>query len=231
MAELYLVRHGQASFGSSNYDQLSELGHQQAVWLGEYFAERDVQFDRLITGTQLRHRQTLEGIAKGFTASTSKGVQQNWVAETHPGFNEYDFYALFASLGEQHAHVRAYALGDKRSFYKGLKEVLKLWMTDELDGPLPERWADFYQRVADAMKFATQGEKEKVLVVSSGGPIGTIASQAMLSPPQIGMELNLQVRNSSFCHYFFNQNSLRLGSFNSIPHLDLPQRLNAITYG
>lgn len=231
MAELYLVRHGQASFGSSNYDQLSELGQQQAVWLGEYFAERNIHFDRLITGTQLRHRQTLEGITKGFNQSKSTGDELALSSESHPGFNEYDFYALFASLGDKHLQLKTYAMGDKRSFYKGLKEVLKLWMADELDGPLPERWADFYQRVGDAMKFATQTHAEKVLVVSSGGPIGTIASQAMLSPPEIGMELNLQVRNSSFCHYFFNQSSLRLGSFNSIPHLDLPQRLNAITYG
>lgn len=231
MAELYLIRHGQASFGSSNYDQLSELGYQQAVWLGEYFAERNIHFDRLITGTQLRHRQTLEGISKGIHQGTATGSEFLSKTETHPGFNEYDFYALFASLTEKHAHIRAYATGDKRGFYKGLKEVLKLWMADELDGPLPERWADFYQRVADAMKFATQRETERVLVVSSGGPIGTIVSQTMMAPPQIAMELNLQVRNSSFSHYFFNQSSLRLGSFNAIPHLDLPQRLSSITYG
>jgi broad specificity phosphatase PhoE len=30
MGQIYLVRHGQASFGSANYDQLSELGHEQA---------------------------------------------------------------------------------------------------------------------------------------------------------------------------------------------------------
>ncbi|NPC53888.1 histidine phosphatase family protein, partial [Corallococcus exiguus] len=29
MAELYLVRHGQASFGAADYDRLSERGEQQ----------------------------------------------------------------------------------------------------------------------------------------------------------------------------------------------------------
>ena len=38
LAELTLVRHGQASFGAANYDQLSDLGMQQSRWLGEYFA-------------------------------------------------------------------------------------------------------------------------------------------------------------------------------------------------
>ena len=51
MGTLYLVRHGQASFGADDYDQLSELGHRQSVRLGEYFAERDIRFDGLIAGT------------------------------------------------------------------------------------------------------------------------------------------------------------------------------------
>jgi broad specificity phosphatase PhoE len=38
MGNLYLVRHGQASFGAADYDQLSELGQRQSVRLGEYFA-------------------------------------------------------------------------------------------------------------------------------------------------------------------------------------------------
>ena len=40
MGTLYLVRHGQASFGADDYDQLSPLGHQQAVRLGEYLRQR-----------------------------------------------------------------------------------------------------------------------------------------------------------------------------------------------
>ena len=38
MATIYLIRHGQASFGSANYDQLSELGGRQADATGEYLA-------------------------------------------------------------------------------------------------------------------------------------------------------------------------------------------------
>ena len=40
MGQLYLVRHGQASFGADDYDQLSELGRRQAVQLGRYWAQR-----------------------------------------------------------------------------------------------------------------------------------------------------------------------------------------------
>ena len=45
MGTLYLVRHGQASFGAADYDQLSELGRRQSVRLGEYFANKGLTFD------------------------------------------------------------------------------------------------------------------------------------------------------------------------------------------
>ena len=65
MGTLYLVRHGQASFGAEDYDQLSALGRQQAVRLGEHWRTRGLGFDAVITGTLRRHTQTLEGIAEG----------------------------------------------------------------------------------------------------------------------------------------------------------------------
>ena len=34
---LLLIRHGQASFGASDYDRLSPLGQRQSRLLGEYF--------------------------------------------------------------------------------------------------------------------------------------------------------------------------------------------------
>ena len=64
MGNLYLVRHGQASFGAADYDNLSELGHRQSVRLGEYFAHKGLQFEAVMVGTLRRHAQTWAGIAK-----------------------------------------------------------------------------------------------------------------------------------------------------------------------
>lgn len=223
MAEFYLVRHGQASFGADDYDRLSTLGEQQSLWLGQYFAEREIQFDRVIIGTQLRHRQTADGICRG----------SGWrlTFNEHPGLNEYDFYALYNALGEDRADLRRLASGDKRDFYKGLKQVLQLWAADQLTGTLPESWAAFAQRVDDARRFIQQSGAQRVLVVSSGGPIGMMGSQVLEAPGKTAIELNLQVRNTGFSHYYFNARSLKLASFNNIPHLDRPGRLDAISYG
>ena len=65
MGTLYLVRHGQASFGADDYDVLSAMGHQQSVRLGEYFQHRGVTFDAALTGTLNRQIQTLAGICQG----------------------------------------------------------------------------------------------------------------------------------------------------------------------
>lgn len=223
MAEFYLVRHGQASFGTDNYDRLSPLGHQQSEWLGHYFAERDMQFDRVIIGTQLRHRQTAEGICRG--------NGQNPAFSEHAGLNEYDFYALFNAVGDEHAALKRLVVGEKRDFYAGLKQVLQLWAADQLSGPVPESWGAFCRRINDALLFIQECGGQRILVVSSGGPTGMIARQVMEAPAKIAIALNLQVKNTSFSHYYFNQHSIKLASFNNIPHLDRPDRLNAITFG
>ena len=50
MGTLYMVRHGQASFGADDYDHLSDLGRKQSVRLGEWFAHKGVDFEGVMTG-------------------------------------------------------------------------------------------------------------------------------------------------------------------------------------
>jgi len=86
--------------------------------------------------------------------------------------------------------------------------------------------------LVDAARAAIQQcGAQRVLVVSSGGPIGMLAKQVLEAPARTAIELNLQIRNSSFSHYFFNEQSIKLASFNNIPHLDRPDRLHAVSYG
>ena len=65
MAEIILVRHGQANSTAkteADYDRLSDLGHQQARWLGERISQTNGHFERVISGTLRRQRETAEGI-------------------------------------------------------------------------------------------------------------------------------------------------------------------------
>ena len=221
MEELFLVRHGQASFGADDYDQLSSLGEQQAFWLGQYFADRDIEFDKIIIGTQLRHQQTAEHLCRG--------LDHVQTFDQHAGLNEYDFYAITEAMEHQYPQLMSHGKGDKRSYYKALKQALELWSSDQLDA-VPETWQRFMARVADALQFIQQSNAKRVLVVSSGGPIAALTHQVLACPTATAIELNMQIRNTSVCHYFFNRESIRLASFNNIPHLDQPDRMDAITY-
>ena len=89
MGTLYLVRHGQASFGAADYDQLSELGQRQCQALGDWFRERGIAFEAVLRGTLRRHEQSLAALLQGYGAAPAAPTALEW-----PGLNEYDGEAL-----------------------------------------------------------------------------------------------------------------------------------------
>jgi broad specificity phosphatase PhoE len=224
MAELYLVRHGQASFGADNYDDLSPSGRTQSSWLGEYFAQANLRFDRVVIGTMQRHRQTADAIL------AAMGGPQIELAQD-AGLNEYDFEALFAAVGDEGLPPGLSATSSKKDFYKGLRQVLQLWADDRLPGAVPETWQQFQTRVQRARSDIQRAGGRRVLVVSSGGPIAVTAQQVLQTPAATAIALNLQIRNSSVCQCVFNDDAMSLVSFNSVPHLEHAERREFVTYG
>lgn len=223
MTTLYLVRHGQASFAAANYDRLSELGHRQSAWLGEHFAARGIVFSRAVCGSLDRQRQTARTLLDAM-GSTRPVVE-------HPGWNEYSGDALYKAYhGEGWARARA--KGDVREFYRTIKAALLDWSEEKLAGELPETWREFGERTASAMHAACEGLPADtcVLATSSGGAISRAVCAILEAPAKAAIDLNLQYRNSAFCEIFVSPRSMRVVSFNCIPHLDRPDRLDAITY-
>ena len=221
MGQIYLVRHGQASFGSQDYDQLSPLGEQQARWLGAYFAERGIRFERVVSGTQRRHRQSVQCIHEGMAADQ--------LIEFDAGLNEFDFSELYQAAGGDRIVADGDLAQQRRAFFSRLKSVLHLWVQDQLPGKVTESWVQFRQRVRDALQALQATAQGPLLIVSSGGPMGALVQQILGAPDQAAIELNLQIHNTGFCQLHFNEETLRLGSFNAIPHLDRPDRFHAIT--
>ena len=232
VAELYLVRHAQASFHSADYDCLSALGERQSRWLGEYFASRDIRFDVLVTGTLRRHRQTLAGILEGMELDTGGDAVEL------PGLDEYDFRALVAAFAVAHpddARVAAWRAepATKPAFYRLLKLAMLAWAAGELPGPLPETWGDFMRRTTDAAAAlqALTARGARLLAISSGGAMSALLGGRLgLSPAHIA-DLNMQVRNTSVSHFHLNRERFLLSSWNAVPHLERAGREDAITYG
>lgn len=224
MAELYLVRHGQASFRSENYDQLSPLGTQQGLWLGEYLHHRGRRFDSILIGPLARHRQTAEAIATGL---------QLQAPEFHiiEGLNEFNFQQLFDAYVRQHP---AEALRDDAPvvhFYKLLRKGMQQWYSGDLTSGIDETWQQFENRIHNVLAvLQSEFHGQKVLAVSSGGAIAMLLRHILQAPGQTAIELNLQIRNTAIAHCFFNRHAFRMTMFNHLPHLDTPEREHNITY-
>jgi len=235
MPELYLVRHAQASFGAEDYDNLSELGHQQSRWLGEHFARLGVTFDHHVVGDMRRHRQTHAGILAGMGAGAD-GNQA--VPHENDGLNEYDFRALTEAFARQFPEdelLQQYRAGgaSKHDHFRLLRRALAEWQQDTLGSDIPETWEDFKARVAAAQRSiqSLAGAGERVLVVSSGGPISVLTGLVLEVPDSNIFDLNLQIKNTSVAQFFFNDRKMSFAGFNSTPHFEHPDRLHAITYG
>ncbi|TDG03059.1 histidine phosphatase family protein [Paraburkholderia guartelaensis] len=225
MAELYLVRHGQASFGAESYDELSSSGCAQSRWLGEYYAQSGLTFDRVVIGTMRRHAQTADALLTAMGSSKPAEIVQD------ADLNEYDFHALFSALAESGLAPGHAAESSMKVFFKGLKQVLQLWSEDKLPGRVPETWAQFQARIERARLAIQRSGGRRVLVVSSGGPIAVFAQQVLQAPAAAAIALNMQIRNSSVSQYVFNDSAMSLVTFNTLPHLEQAERRELITYG
>ncbi|NIC43019.1 histidine phosphatase family protein [Aquabacterium sp. A08] len=221
MGTIYLVRHGQASFGAADYDQLSPLGHQQSVRLGEHWREHGLRFDAVLTGSLRRHRQTWEGLAQGL----------GWAAEplVWPGLNEYDSEAVIEAI---HAQPPAHPTSPEgyRQHFRLLRDGLRQWMAGVVSPRGMPTYPEFLHGVTSALEHARTQHRGNVLVVSSGGPISTAVGHVLGTTPETTIEMNLRMRNTSVSELAHNPKRCTLVSFNTLPHLSSPAHADWVTH-
>ena len=225
MGTLYLVRHGQASFGAENYDQLSELGHRQSHRLGEYLASRGLQFSATIRGSLKRQADTLTGIQKGMGEGASIANQETvW-----PGLNEYDSHAVIEAI-----HPMPLPKPDTPALYRQhfriLRDGLTQWMAGVTSPHGMPSYVEFVEGVASALAHVRKNTDGNVLMVSSGGPISTAVGHVLGCPAESTIELNMRIRNTAVSEFNFNPKRMSLISFNNLPHLDGSDYANWITH-
>ena len=229
MGTLTLVRHGQASFGAADYDQLSPLGAQQCHALGGYFAARGLRFEAVLRGSLRRHVQSLAALAEGHGELPA--------ALEWPGLNEYDSDALV------HALVQALKLPPEslpdpadrspasyRAHFRLLRDAMQAWMDGRTRPAGMPDWNGFVAGVQGALDHVRHTHSGDVLIVSSGGPIATAVAQVLGAPAASVIELNLRIRNSAVTEFAFTPKRHVLVSFNHLPHLDVPERRDWITH-
>ncbi|TQK68441.1 histidine phosphatase family protein [Nocardioides sp. SLBN-35] len=213
MGVLLLVRHGQASFGSDDYDVLSETGWEQGRVLGQWLAKEGPEPVSVVHGGMRRHRETWEAMASALSGPPTAEVDENWA--------EFDHLGVLARYAEATGAVVDHTT-DRRAFQEQFEISTAHWSAAGPDGGYPEPYDAFVGRARTALSAAAE-RPGPTLVVTSGGVIAALA--ALLVVPDISAvgpvwaRFNTVVANTSVTRVIVGATGARLLTFNEHPHL------------
>lgn len=231
MSTIYLIRHGQASFGTDNYDQLSATGREQARQLGAYFSELGERIDRIYSGSLRRQTETAEIIAAALANNTPP-------ITIEPAFNEYDSDIILHTFAKSLTQEQLEQAGwhdlrtDRRKFQFFLERAARAWVEAQIEAEEMTPWRGFHTRISSAIAgiMRSEGRSKTLLISTSGGVIGTIVAQVMGLSNHTGIELNWAVHNASITRLIYSADKVSLSMFNGLPHLDRAEFRHLITY-
>ena len=200
MTTIYLVRHGQASFGAESYDKLSPNGELQAKVLGDYFKAILKETPYVVAGSMQRHQQTAHlALAESFPESTvitnaawNEFNHQQVFAQYEPRFNQPH---LLKQDVEKELNPRAY-------LSKIFEGAIGRWTGGEFHHEYDESWPEFKDRVEIALQnLCDELAKTKpryAVVFTSGGVISVAAGKMLQLSPDKTFALNWAIANGSF---------------------------------
>ncbi|KFE57598.1 histidine phosphatase family protein [Pseudomonas syringae] len=235
MGSIYLIRHGQASFGADNYDVLSLTGVRQSQVLGEHLSRLGLRFDRCIAGGLRRQQHTAQAT---LAQLVSAGLPVPEV-EIDAGFDEFDAEAVIRGLlpamlpDEPDAlHVMRNAAQNRAEFQRLFALIIGRWLDGRHDPAGLQSWLGFVTQVEAALlrllERANTGER--IAVFTSGGTITALLHLITQMPAQQAFALNWQIVNTSLNHLRFRGSDVTLASFNNHAHLQLMNSPELITY-
>ena len=200
MAQLLLIRHGQASYGEVDYDRLSEKGQQQARALGKHLA--DARLDALFVGPLTRQVQT-----------AAIAVEEGKLPKPHavPELAEYPAFEIVKQHPGEPFH-----------------DVMNKWSRGELVIPGVEHVREFAARVRAGLDriVAEVGSGGRIGVVTSAGPIGVALGLVFGATEHHMIRASAMVKNASISElklrthdFAWHPERVALAYFNSVSHL------------
>ena len=222
MANLLIIRHGQASFGADNYDQLSARGQHQADLTGEFLSQSGVQLSAAFSGDLSRQRETGERILAQLEDAPSLVIDPRFnevqtdeqVAVMTPLLCEQDprFAALMADMNK-----------DSKSFQKIIETVFNYWVSPNCQVAGIQSWQEYSAGVVSAFESARASAESgsTSAIFTSGGTIATLVGHVLgLSADRV-YEFYEPVFNCSITRLIFNTHKCSLSTFNDVSHLQL----------
>lgn len=222
MATIYLFRHGQASFGSDDYDKLSPLGERQATLLGHYLRDSGVVLDAAYSGDLLRQRETARLALAGQPAEVSHQVD--------PRFNEIDndeqLRYLLPEVVKADPALRELVdrgLSSSKDYQKVIDAVFNYWVSPQCKETRIQSWADYSGQVSSALQelMATQGSGKTLGIFTSGGTIATMVAQVLGLTGEQTYQFYEPIFNCSVTQIFYNGRKTSLSYFNDRSWLQL----------
>lgn len=169
MSKLYLVRHGQASFMTDDYDRLSPIGVQQSRLLGDYWGKRGLTFNKLFVGPLRRHQQTFTAFADGYEAHGHRlpapVVNDDFVE--HAGFQMSR--AVTPTLVGKDPYITEHYNPDgmdRRTHLAVFRHVMLRWAAGEIAHPEFDSWQSFratVNRGLQTVMAATARDRKSVV--------------------------------------------------------------------
>ena len=221
MGAIYLIRHGQASFASSDYDKLSTIGAEQSRILGQALAARKVTPDVVVCGAMLRHRETAAGCLAGLAPTLGWDEDSGW--------NEYDHEAMLEAYDPRFtrktniaAEMLKSGMDPRRAFQELFSKAAARWVSGQHDDDYDESFSEFCARVEAALARLTErlGKSKTALVFSSGGAISAVARSLLGLPDERTMPLSYTLANASVTKVIVGSGGVRLMSLNEHAHFE-----------
>lgn len=214
MSRILLVRHGQASFGAADYDNLSPTGHEQSRLLGRALAARGVAADMVVAGEMKRHAQTAAAVLDGSGWSADVVVDAGW--------NEFDHVQVL-SVHDRPTTVEGET--DKAAFQRWFTDATMRWTSGEHATSYDESFDDFTSRVGAAMARLVDAlpRSGTAVVLTSGGPIAWAAAALLADDKAARTDLWLRFNpvsiNTGVSTVVCGASGTTLVSFNAHDHL------------
>ena len=216
MTTIYLVRHGQASFGAESYDKLSPNGELQAKILGQYFDNILKEEPYVVAGSMQRHQQTANfALAECFPKAK---------IVTDSAWNEFNHQQVFAQydsrFNEPHLLKQEVAKESSPRAYlaKIFEGAIERWTGGEFHHEYDEAWPDFKNRVENALQNLCDGlaktKPRYAVVFTSGGVISVVAGKLLELSPNKTFALNWAIANTSLTTLRLVGNESQLLSLN-----------------
>jgi broad specificity phosphatase PhoE len=233
---LLLIRHGQASFGADDYDQLSELGIRQAQALGAAWARLGLRPGSILVGPLRRQRQTWEAardVARQLGAewpepqpvaawSEHQGMEMSWAAWSAVADRDERVRAWARESQEAQEAQHEQAAERQRALKLRIyRRISSLWAQGELPEAAPfESFQSFRRRIAGALHEArAAAEAGPVAIFTSAGAVAAAIGHVLELGDLPTLELSWVVKNSAQAELRLRRRGFGLLAFNHHFHL------------